>query len=92
MEVRRRGGEPPRGGLTITGPMVFLLVIWLGSYFTWRIVHGDRAEQGVVTEVIYPDDRLGRVAYDLFTPLRRVDRRYLGVESRMASDRQVTER
>ena len=91
MEVRRRGDEP-RSGLTVAGPMVFLLVIWLGCYFTWRIVHGDRAEQGVVTEVIYPDDRVGRLAYDLFMPLRRLDRRCLGVESRMASDRQVTER
>ena len=86
MEVRRRSSERPRGGLTIAGPLIFLLVIWLGAYFTWRIVHGDRAEQGVVTHVVYPDSRAGRLAHDAFTPLRWLDARYLGVSSSIESE------
>lgn len=84
MEVRRRPGESRRGGLTVAGPVVFLLVIWLGAYFAWRIVHGDRAEQGVVTHIVYPDSRTGRVAHDVFAPLRWLDGRYLGVSSSRA--------
>ncbi len=85
MEVRRRDREPRRGGLTLAGPLIFLLVIWLGAYFAWRIVHGDRLEQGVVTHIVYPDTRAGRVAHDVFLPLRRLDERYLGVSSSMAA-------
>ena len=81
MEVRRRSSEPRRGGLTIAGPLVFLLMVWMGAYFTWRIVHGDRLEQGVVTRVVYPDTRAGRIAHDVFLPLRTLDERYLGVRS-----------
>lgn len=69
------------GGLTIAGPLIFLLVVWFGAYFTWRIVHGDRAERGVVTHVVYPGSGVGRLAYDVFTPLRWLDARYLGVSS-----------
>ena len=79
--MRRRSSEPRRGGLTIAGPLVLLLVVWLGAYFTWRIVHGDRAEQGVVTHIVYPASRAGRLAHDVFTPLRWLDARYLGVSS-----------
>ena len=86
MEVRRRSSERPRGGLTIAGPLIFLLVIWLGAYFTWRIVHGDRAEQGVVTHIVYPDSRAGRIAHDVFAPLRWMDERYLGVSSSIGSE------
>ncbi|MFT4954455.1 MAG: hypothetical protein ACI8U3_000826 [Brevundimonas sp.] len=85
MEVGRRSSEPHRGGLTIAGPLIFLLVVWFGAYFTWRIVHGDRAEQGVVTHVVYPDSGVGRLAHDVFTPLRWLDARYLGVGSSIAS-------
>ncbi|WP_292104029.1 hypothetical protein [Brevundimonas sp.] len=81
MEVRRRGGEPRRGGMTLAGPLIFLLVIWLGAYFAWRIIHGDRPEQGVVTHIVYPDTRTGRIAHGVFLPLRTLDERYLGVRS-----------
>ena len=84
--MRRRSSEPRRGGRTIAGPLVVLLVVWLGAYFTWRIVHGDRAEQGVVTHIVYPDSRAGRLAHDAFTPLRWLDARYLGVSSSIESE------
>lgn len=88
MEVRPLFGERRRrrsGGLTIAGPLAFLMVIWAGGYFTWRLVHGDREPPGVVTRVIYPDNRMGRIAHGLFMPLRRLDARYLGVESRLGA-------
>ena len=84
--MRRRSSEPRRGGLTIAGPLVFLLVVWLGAYFTWRIVHGDRAEQGVVTHIVYPDSRAGRIAHAVFLPLRWLDARYLGVRSGVGAE------
>ncbi len=86
MEVRPLFGERRRrhsGGLTIAGPLAFLMVIWASGYFTWRLVHGDREPPGMVTQVIYPDTRTGRIAHGLFMPLRRLDARYLGVESRL---------
>ena len=85
MEVRRRRGEARRGGLTLAGPLIFLLVVWMGGYFAWRIVHGDRLEQGVVTRVVYPDTFTGRIAHDVFTPLRWLDARHFGVRSSAAS-------
>ena len=86
MEVRRRTDAPRRPGLTLTGPLIFLLVVWLGGYFAWRIVHGDRLEQGMVSQVIYPDTRAGRIAHTVFLPLRKLDERYLDVRSSMAGD------
>lgn len=90
MEVKRRA-KRRRGDLTLAGPLIFLLVIWLGSYFAWRIVHGERERPSAVTQVVYPDDRLGRLTYDLFLPLRRLDAHYLGVESRLGVDLSVHE-
>ncbi len=71
-----------RRGLGGPWPVVFLIFVWAGAYFAWRTVHAERDAQGQVARIVYPDTRAGRLAYDVFSPLRRLDAHYLGVTSR----------
>ena len=77
-----RRSDDHRRGLGGPWPVVFLIFVWASAYFAWRTVHAERDAQGQVARIVYPDTRAGRLAYDVFSPLRRLDAHYLDTPSR----------